>query len=112
MGLSSLVIYHYSTSHDIMVKITSVFFHLYLAYSAFQMNEPHRHNKNQNLVGTLHATSLQWFTDFSGTVMKTAVNNLLWNEYPARQKISGTGKMPIPQLCQFTSNIRSAGFGE
>ena len=30
------------------------------------MNEPHRHN--QNLVGTLHATSLLWFTQ-----MKTAI---------------------------------------
>ena len=35
-------------------------------YSAFQIDELHRHN--QNLVGTLHATSLLWSTD-----MKTAV---------------------------------------
>ena len=39
-----------------------------LAYSAFQIDELHRHN--QNLVGTLHATSLLWSTD-----MKTAVNS-------------------------------------
>ncbi|MCL2939616.1 MAG: hypothetical protein MGU50_25440 [Trichodesmium sp. MAG_R02] len=31
------------------------------AYSAFQIDELHRHN--QNLVGTLHATSLLWSTD-------------------------------------------------
>ena len=35
-------------------------------YSAFQIDELYRHN--QNLVGTLHATSLLWSTD-----MKTAV---------------------------------------
>ena len=37
-------------------------------YSAFQIDELHRHN--QNLVGTLHATSLLWSTD-----MKTADKN-------------------------------------
>ena len=37
-----------------------------VGYSAFQTDELHRHN--QNLVGTLHATSLPWSTD-----MKTAV---------------------------------------
>jgi len=35
-------------------------------YSAFQIDEPHRHN--QNPVGTFHGTSLLWSTD-----MKTAV---------------------------------------
>ena len=37
-------------------------------YSAFQIDELHCHN--QNLVGTLHATSLLWSTD-----MKTAVTH-------------------------------------
>ena len=37
-----------------------------LFYSAFQIDELHRYN--QNLVGTLHARSLLWFTN-----MKTAV---------------------------------------
>ena len=37
-------------------------------YSAFQIDELHRHN--QNLVGTFHATSLLWSTD-----MKTAVSS-------------------------------------
>jgi hypothetical protein len=37
-----------------------------IAYSAFQIDELHRYN--QNLVGTLHVTSLLWSTD-----MKTAV---------------------------------------
>ena len=37
-------------------------------YSAFQIDELHRHN--QNLVGRLHATSLLWSTD-----MKNAVCN-------------------------------------
>ena len=36
-------------------------------YSGFQIDELHHHN--QNLVGTLHATSLLWSTN-----MKTAVN--------------------------------------
>ncbi|MDE5122842.1 MAG: hypothetical protein O4965_23450 [Trichodesmium sp. St19_bin1] len=35
-------------------------------YSAFQIDELHRHN--QNLVRTLHATSLPWSTD-----IKTAI---------------------------------------
>ena len=35
-------------------------------YSGFQIDELHHHN--QNLVGTLHATSLLWSTN-----MKTAV---------------------------------------
>ncbi len=35
-------------------------------YSAFQIDEPHRHN--QNPVGTFHGTSLLWSTE-----MKTAV---------------------------------------
>ena len=38
-----------------------------LFYSAFQIDELHRYN--QNLVGTLHATSLLWSTH-----MKNAVN--------------------------------------
>ena len=36
-------------------------------YSGFQIDKLHHHN--QNLVGTLHATSLLWSTN-----MKTAVN--------------------------------------
>ena len=39
---------------------------LLILYSAFQIDELYRHN--QNLVGTLHATSLLWSTD-----MKTVV---------------------------------------
>ena len=39
---------------------------LRVSYSGFQIDELHHHN--QNLVGTLHATSLLWFTN-----MKTAV---------------------------------------
>ena len=39
-----------------------------VGYSAFQTDELHRHN--QNLVGTLHATSLLWSTH-----MKTAVTH-------------------------------------
>ncbi|MDE5112949.1 MAG: hypothetical protein O4803_01340, partial [Trichodesmium sp. St15_bin1_1] len=39
------------------------------AYSAFQIDELHRHN--QNLVGTLDARSLLWSTD-----MKNAVKHL------------------------------------
>ena len=37
-----------------------------LSYSAFQIDEPHRHN--QNLVGTLDATSLLWSTDIKNAV--------------------------------------------
>jgi hypothetical protein len=43
-------------------------------YSAFQIDELHRHN--QNLVGTLHATSLLWSTD-----IKTAVNSQKFVRY-------------------------------
>ena len=46
---------------------------LLVSYSAFQIDELHSHN--QNLVGTLHVTSLLWSTD-----MKTAVN-MLNNRY-------------------------------
>ena len=37
-------------------------------YRAFQIDKPYRHN--QNLVGTLHATSLLW-----STKMKTAISS-------------------------------------
>ena len=47
-------------------------------YSAFQIDELHRHN--QNLVGTLHATSLLWSTD-----MKNAVKNFQVNIHLNRQ---------------------------
>ncbi|NET29947.1 hypothetical protein [Okeania sp. SIO1I7] len=47
-------------------------------YSAFQIDELHRHNKN--LVGTLHATSLLWSTD-----MKTAVLSQL-NIFPVNHQ--------------------------
>ena len=47
----------------ILTYLTVFFF-----YSAFQIDELHRHN--QNLVGTLHARSLLWSTD-----MKTAVSS-------------------------------------
>ena len=43
-------------------------------YSAFQIDELHRHN--QNLVGTLHATSLLWSTD-----IKTTVNSQKFARY-------------------------------
>ncbi|MDE5083620.1 MAG: hypothetical protein O4859_21280, partial [Trichodesmium sp. St18_bin1] len=43
-------------------------------YSAFQIDELHRHN--QNLVGTLYATSLLWSAD-----MKTAVNSQKFARY-------------------------------
>ncbi|MDE5117352.1 MAG: hypothetical protein O4860_09040 [Trichodesmium sp. St2_bin2_1] len=39
-----------------------------ITYSAFQIDELHRHN--QNILGTLHGTSLLWSTD-----MKTAVKS-------------------------------------
>jgi hypothetical protein len=43
-------------------------------YSAFKIDELHRHN--QNLVGTLHGTSLLWSTD-----IKTAVNSQKFARY-------------------------------
>jgi len=40
-----------------------------LAYSAFQIDEPCRHN--QNLVGTFHGTSLLWSTHMKTTINQT-----------------------------------------
>ncbi|NEQ76690.1 MAG: hypothetical protein F6K23_28840 [Okeania sp. SIO2C9] len=55
-----------SSIDSILDKVKFFQGNLYTFYSAFQIDEPHRHN--QNPVGTLHATSLLWFTE-----MKTAV---------------------------------------
>ncbi|MCL2935979.1 MAG: hypothetical protein MGU50_05000 [Trichodesmium sp. MAG_R02] len=51
-------------------------------YSAFQIDELHRHN--QNLVGTFHGTSLLWSTD-----MKTAVTKYAHAKWPFAHTIYG-----------------------
>ena len=56
-----------------------------ITYRGFQIDELHHHN--QNLVGTLHATSLLWFTN-----MKTAVKV---NPFFPRLSLEGSSKVEL-----------------
>ena len=80
-----------------MATINNLLNILFVSYGGFQIDELHHHN--QNLVGTLHATSLLWSTN-----MKTAVGRvgLLLTKRRLRQLID------IPLLMRLRARSRKS----